>query len=239
MTHVRESVKAVAASLRAGRPTSIFKESWNALASYLPDRALPRPKVYSKGPQAGNRIALTFDDGPTPGVTDTLLTHLDKRDVCVTFFMIGDIAEANPSLTRDVVAAGHEIGNHTYTHPPLNEHSEERVLDEIKKSQDVISDITGTPPVWFRPPFGAFLNNQRNILRDLNLDIVYWSVDPEDWLLPGAQTIIRRVDDRTDAGSIVLLHDNHSQIVEAVPELLDRLIDKGHRLTPLSPLLKK
>lgn len=191
----------------------------------------------NSGPGFGNRIALTYDDGPTPGVTDRILADLSKRNLRATFFMIGKKAEAYRSLAKEVADAGHEIANHTYTHPALNRLAQDRVEYEIRKAQDVLAEVTGREPAWFRPPYGAFRTNQGPIPRAVSLGVALWSVDPRDWAKPGASSIVQRVVSTTRAGSIVLLHDLHSQTADANPGLLDQLVDRNFNFTPLSAFL--
>lgn len=190
-----------------------------------------------RGPGLGRRIALTFDDGPSPGVTETVLKELAKRNILATFFMIGNKVERFASLAREVVAAGHEIGNHTYTHPALNTLPDARVEYEIEKTQEVISSVTGKVPMWFRPPYGAFRTNQGSIPRAKSLGVAYWSVDPRDWSKPGVSAIVSRVTTTTNAGSIVLLHDLHTQTADATGAILDNLMESSFSFTPLTNFL--
>jgi peptidoglycan/xylan/chitin deacetylase (PgdA/CDA1 family) len=193
--------------------------------------------VVNRGPGFANRIALTFDDGPSPGVTDKVLAELDRRRLKATFFMIGKKAEAYPKLAAEVAAAGHEIANHTYTHPALNRLSADRVEYEIFKAQDVIAQATGREAVWFRPPYGAFRPaDQGAIPRTKSLGVAMWSVDPRDWAKPGASTIVQRIAGSAHPGSIILLHDLHHQTAEATGDVLDRLLDKSYNFATLTHL---
>jgi peptidoglycan-N-acetylglucosamine deacetylase len=191
----------------------------------------------NRGPGLGRRIALTFDDGPSPGITDVVLKELAKRSVTATFFMIGNKVERYATLAKEVSAAGHEIGNHSYTHPALSSLSAEKVDAEIQKTQDVIANVTGKAPVWFRPPYGAFRKDQGYIPRSKSLGVAYWSVDPRDWAKPGVSTIVSRVTSATNPGSIVLLHDLHTQTRDAVGSILDNLMESSFSFTPLSGFL--
>ncbi|MDX6767499.1 MAG: polysaccharide deacetylase family protein [Candidatus Methylacidiphilales bacterium] len=204
-----------------------------------PDEAKTRLNAHfvNHGPGFNNRLALTFDDGPTPGVTEIVLKELARRSIPATFFMIGRNADAYPSLAKEVAAAGHEIGNHSYTHPALSGLSEERVNYELQKTQDVLEGINGRPPAWFRPPYGAFRRDQGPIPRCKSLGVALWSVDPRDWSRPGSSTIVQRVVSAAAPGSIVLLHDLHSQTAEACGAMLDQLMEKDFQFVRLSQLL--
>lgn len=192
------------------------------------------------GPGFGNRLALTYDDGPSPGVTDRVLEELAKRNLRATFFMIGSKAAAYKSLAKEVFDAGHELGNHTYTHPKLSSLSAERVKQELQKTQEVLAEITGKAPNWFRPPYGAFhKQSQGSIPRAKDLGVAYWSVDPRDWSQPGARSIVEHIAKNAKPGAIILLHDLHRQTADATGEILDRLEDKAYRLTQLTRFLGK
>ena len=212
------------------------------VTNQLPEQAKPQeplkePNFVNSAPGFGNRIALTYDDGPSPGVTDIILKDLDKRKLRATFFMIGKKAEAYKSLAKEVADAGHEISNHTYTHPQLNRLSAKRVEYEIKKAQEVISIATEKEPTWFRPPYGAFRKNQGKIPMGHDLGIAYWSVDPRDWSRPGASRIVKHVAQNTFPGAIVLLHDLHPQTAQATPDVLDQLLERGFNFTTMSGIL--
>lgn len=203
-----------------------------------PPAGSTRAYVVNQGPGFAKRVALTFDDGPSPGVTDKVLAELDRRRLKATFFMIGKKAELYPALAAEVAAAGHEVANHSYTHPALSRLPTDRVEYEIFKAQDVIAQATGRQPVWFRPPYGAFRPaDQGAIPRAKSLGIAMWSVDPRDWAKPGSQAIVQRVTSHARPGSIILLHDLHDQTAQATGDLLDRLLDQSFNLTTMTQLL--
>lgn len=195
------------------------------------------PAFVNSGPGLGHRIALTFDDGPTPGVTDVILKELADRDLVATFFMIGRKAEQFRDLAQAVRDAGHELANHTFTHPNLAGLPDARVDYEIRRAQEAVENATGAHPVWFRPPYGAFRRPQGQIALQQDLGVAYWSVDPMDWKRPGAGAIASSVVRRSQPGSIILLHDLHKQTAEAVPALLDGLLERDFVMVTLSTLL--
>lgn len=190
-----------------------------------------------RGPRDNKRIALTFDDGPTPGVTEKVLQALSQSRARSTFFMIGNRVKQSPNLAREVKAQGHEIGNHSYTHPVLSHLSAETVKQELEKTQNIIAETTGVTSHWFRPPYGAFKASQAPIAAALKLNIVIWSVDPRDWSRPGINVIQRRVVNQTSGGDIVLCHDLHRQTGDAAPYMIASLVDRGFELVTLSELL--
>ena len=121
----------------------------------------PKPATYSSCHVDGPYIAMTFDDGPSPDNTTRLLDILKQRNIKVTFFMIGPNVVAHPEIARRALAEGHEIGNHSWTHPQLSKLSDLRVAEEITKTQEAIKNACGFTPTLLRPPYGAITKRQR------------------------------------------------------------------------------
>src|SRR5580700_8679948 len=183
-------------------------------------------------------IAMTFDDGPSAENTPRLLEILKQRNIKATFFLIGQNAAANPDIVRRILAEGHEVGNHSWTHPQLSKLSDDRVTAEITKTQDAIKDASGYTPTLLRPPYGAITPRQREwIANQFGLNIILWSVDPLDWKRPGASVITQRILSQTRPGAIILSHDIHKQTVDAMPATLDALSAKGYKFATVSQLI--
>jgi peptidoglycan-N-acetylglucosamine deacetylase len=183
-------------------------------------------------------IAMTFDDGPSSENTPRLLEMLKQRNIKATFFLIGENAAANPDLVRRILAEGHEIGNHSWTHPQLSKLSDDRVTAEITKTQDAIKDASGYTPTLLRPPYGAITARQREwIENQFGLNIILWSVDPLDWKRPGASVITQRILSQVRPGAIILSHDIHKQTIDAMPATLDGLISKGYKFVTVTQLI--
>lgn len=195
-----------------------------------------RPFV-TNGPGFGRRISLTFDDGPNPSTSSMVLDELKKRDIKATFFVIGKNVDAFPDFAKKIVDEGHEIANHSYTHPALGKLSDERVRDELDRCQEAIIKATGVKPVWFRPPYGSFLTRQNKITAERGLGVALWSIDPFDWKKPGSSVVSQRVLSQSLPGRIVLLHDIHRQTAEAVPAILDGLVERDYTFTTMSGFL--
>jgi peptidoglycan/xylan/chitin deacetylase (PgdA/CDA1 family) len=188
----------------------------------------------------GPYIAMTFDDGPSAETTPRLLDILKQRNLKVTFFEIGQNAERNPAIVKRILAEGHEIGNHSWTHPQLSKLSDERVTEEITKTQDAIKNASGSgyTPTLLRPPYGAITARQKEwIEKQFGLSIIMWSVDPFDWKRPGESVIEQRILDGARPGAIILSHDIHKQTVDAMPATLDALIAKGFKFVTVSQLI--
>jgi peptidoglycan/xylan/chitin deacetylase (PgdA/CDA1 family) len=209
----------------------------HAPASPVTKEEAPKVPFISNGPENGKKIALTFDDGPTPGVTDRILDVLKERGVHATFFMIGSRIAADPDLARRVLAEGHEIGNHTYTHTKLTTLPDEKVAGEIELTRRILRDQLAYTTKWLRPPFGAFRQNQAAVAAKAGLGVVLWSIDSNDWSQPGEERIVEKVLEQVKPGAIILCHDVHAQTVSALAPLLDGLFAQGLELTTLSGLI--
>ena len=139
-------------------------------------------------------LAMTFDDGPSAEYTPRLLDMLKARHIKATFFLIGKNVQAHPELVRRIIAEGHEVGNHTWDHPQLSKLTDAQATDEIEKTQNAIRAACGVTPTLLRPPYGA-LNKPEHfwIPQELKLNVIYWTVDTEDWKRPGAATLKKRI----------------------------------------------
>jgi peptidoglycan/xylan/chitin deacetylase (PgdA/CDA1 family) len=207
-------------------------------SSSSPTPAPAKPATYAQVRVDQPYIAMTFDDGPSAENTPRLLEILKQRNIKATFFLIGQNAAANPDLVRRILAEGHEVGNHSWTHPQLSKLSDDRVTTEITKTQDAIKDASGYTPTLLRPPYGAITPRQREwIANQFGLNIILWSVDPFDWKRPGASVITQRILSQVRPGAIILSHDIHKQTVDAMPATLDALIAKGYKFVTVSQLI--
>jgi peptidoglycan-N-acetylglucosamine deacetylase len=206
-----------------------------------PEAAQPtaeKPATWFSVHVNGPYIAMTFDDGPSPATTPRLLDILKQRNIKATFFMIGQNAERNPEIVKRILAEGHEIGNHSWTHPQLSKLPDQRVTEEITKTQDAIKNACGYTPVLLRPPYGAITSRQKDwIEKQFGLSIIMWSVDPFDWKRPGASVIEQRILAGARPGAIILSHDIHQQTVDAMPATLDALAQKGFKFVTVSQLI--
>jgi peptidoglycan/xylan/chitin deacetylase (PgdA/CDA1 family) len=197
-----------------------------------------KPATYTQMRVDQPYIAMTFDDGPSAENTPRLLEMLKQRNIKATFFLIGQNVASNPDLVRRILAEGHEIGNHSWTHPQLSKLSDDRVTMEITKTQDAIKDASGFTPTLLRPPYGAITPRQREWVEDrFGLNVILWSVDPFDWKRPGASVITQRILSQVRPGAIILSHDIHKQTVDAMPATLDGLIAKGYKFATVSQLI--
>jgi len=192
----------------------------------------------SRGPSDKPYVAMTFDDGPHPQNTPRLLDILRARNIKATFYVIGRSVDNYPQIVRRIVAEGHEIGNHTYTHRNLTKLSDSEVLKELTRTRDSIVTASGVQPRTMRPPYGALLQRQRSMIReDFGYPTVLWSVDPRDWQRPGVSVVTSRILTSAHNGAIILAHDLHSPSVDAMPATLDGLLRKGFKFVTVSQMI--
>lgn len=170
-------------------------------------------------------VGLTFDDGPTPS-TPKLLDALRTAKIRATFFDVGREAESYPDLVRQQVAAGHEVGNHTYDHKDLATLSPAAVADEISTTQAILTPLAGYAPTLFRPPYGSMSDSVWVAAETQGLTPVLWTVDPNDWASPSTSTIVSIVL-TVKAGGVVLLHDGYPNTIAAIPAIASGLASRG------------
>ena len=186
----------------------------------------------------GKYIALTFDDGPHKTVTDRVLNTLKEYDAKATFFMLGNQVDYYPSLVQRVAEEGHEIGNHSNTHPDLTKVDANRVQEEFETTNQLIYDVIGRYATVFRPPYGSYNNNSITQATNLNLPIIMWSVDSLDWKTKNATSISHEILSTTTNGSIILMHDIHDATADALPSVLRNLKEQGYSFVTVSQLLE-
>jgi peptidoglycan-N-acetylglucosamine deacetylase len=187
----------------------------------------------------GPYIALTFDDGPHATLTPKLLDLLAAHHMRATFFVVGQNAADHPDILRRAVREGHEIGNHSWSHPNLGKMSDDAVRRELQKTDDAIFAAIGKHPTLLRPPYGSITARQKHwIHEEFGYRIIIWDVDPLDWKRPGPSVVCSRILKETRAGSIVLAHDIHPPTLEAMPATFDQLDRKGFKSVTVSELLK-
>lgn len=205
-----------------------------------PVPAPPEPKItVSSVPVDGPYIALTFDDGPSEKLTPRLLDLLAQHHIHATFFVIGENVAQHPEIVKRAAREGHEIGNHSWSHPNLAKISDENVRSQIKRTEEAISGAIGARPVLLRPPYGSLTARQKHFIHDeLGYEIVLWDVDPYDWKRPGPTVVTNRILKETRPGSIVLSHDIHPGTIEAMPATLSELEAKGFKFVTVSELLR-
>jgi peptidoglycan/xylan/chitin deacetylase (PgdA/CDA1 family) len=183
-------------------------------------------------------VAMTFDDGPHPKLTPRLLDMLKERNIKATFFVIGKCVAEFPDIAKRIVDEGHEIANHSWSHPQLTKLSSSAFAAEIAQTNDAIEKATGVRPVTMRPPYGAINANLTKRLNDeYGLSVILWSVDPLDWKIRKSDHVSGHIIKNAAPGSIILAHDIHASTVDAMPTTLDALQSKGYKFVTVSELI--
>ncbi len=209
---------------------------------------LPQPaSVIHSGGSHPNQVALTFDDGPDPDWTPQILDILRREKVSATFFVVGERAESEPGLIQRIMDEGHELGNHTFTHPNLSQTSDGQIRLELNATRRLLEGISGRSLLFFRPPYNADNNPQTagelrplKIARQLGYLTIGQSVDSKDWERPGVEAILESVKEGRAHGQTILFHDaggDREQTVEALPQVIQYLRSRGDEMVTVGTLL--
>lgn len=195
----------------------------------------------------GPYVALTFDDGPSSEYTPKILDILKEYNVKATFFVVGKHVKKYPEVAKRILAEGHDIGNHTYTHKDLVPAIKDTVIKEITKTEETITKVLGIKTNLFRPPRGIYNQSSRKILVDKGYKIILWNVSSCDWLRGSPNMIINRIKRYTKNGSIILFHDSGSLVkreggqrvntVRSLPLVIEYLQENGYKILPISEML--
>lgn len=185
-------------------------------------------------------VALTYDDGPVTGFTDDILAVLKKHDVHATFFVVGKHAEKNPELIKATYTAGHELGNHTWSHALMVGKSSRYMRKQIEKTDALLRKLGYEKEIYFRSPYGQKLFILPWVLSDMKKKNILFDVWAWDWDSPGTKRIVKNVMKKVKPGSIILLHDGcgtRADTVAATDIIVQRLKADGYRFVTVSELL--
>ncbi len=196
-------------------------------------RKLP---IYSVGTEE-KTISISFDAAWGNDHTRPILDILDKHGVKTTFFLVKFWVEKYQDCVEEISKRGHEVQNHSATHPDMRTLSEDKIREEVVSTGDAIEQITGIKPDLFRPPFGAYDNKVIETIEALDYKVIQWSVDSLDWKDISADQIMDRVISQIEPGSIVLFHNDGKYVEEYLPRILDQLAEKGYKVVPIGQLI--
>src|SRR5437867_9227512 len=199
------------------------------------EQSLTFSSIHVDGPY----IAMTFDDGPSATLTPKLLDLLAAHHIKATFFVIGENVAEHPDIIARAAREGHEIGNHSWSHPNFAKMSDPGVRSQLQRTDDAIKSATGMRPTLLRPPYGSITAREKRWIHDeFGYQIILWDVDPYDWKRPGPAVVRNRILKETQPGSIVLSHDIHPGTIEAMPSTFDALEAKGFKFVTVSELIR-
>lgn len=183
------------------------------------------------------KIAITFDAAYGSDETIKIINILKEKKVSATFFLVGFWVEKYPDLVKMLDESGIEIGTHSNTHPYMSKLSEEQIRVELETSKNLITNITGKPVTLFRPPYGDYNDTVINVSDSLGLKTIQWSVDSLDWKGLNTSQMLSRITPDIEGGGIILFHNNSDHIVEALPVIIDTLLEQGYELVRVSDLV--
>ena len=195
---------------------------------------------FSHGTREEKRIALSFDDGPHPVFTPKILALLEKYGITATFFMIGRNVEYYPAVARDVYERGHEIGNHTYTHPHMRRIGVDELKREVHMTEEILRKNGIPKPKLFRPPEGFRSGEQVSALETEGYETIIWSLDTHDWQGRAVGEIVSVVLEGVQGGDILLFHDYTSRqntTITALEQLIPALLEDGYEFVTVSDLM--
>ncbi len=207
-----------------------------AVGAAAATRQLP---IYCVQPAEGEKnISISFDAAWGADDTDRLIEILGKYNVKATFFLVGQWVDTYPEEVRKLAEAGHEVMNHSDTHPYFTKCSTESILKEIETCNDKIEALTGVRPTLIRCPYGDYDDHVINAVRSLGMEPIQWSIDSLDWKESStAASILERVTSKAAPGGIILCHNDAKYTPDALEEILKTLIGEGYTFVPISELL--
>jgi len=198
-------------------------------------------------PRGSRQLALTYDDGPNDPHTQRLMEVLARHGVQATFFLIGRYVKERPEIAREIVQAGHVVGNHTFSHPLLTFKSAAEIRRELAQCRSALEDALGQHSNLFRPPFGGRRPAVLRVARELGLEPIMWNVTGYDWNAPPSAEIEGKVSSQIHGGDVILLHDgghkqigaDRSQTVMATDNLIARYKSEGYEFVTIPQMMQQ
>ncbi|MEW1615363.1 MULTISPECIES: polysaccharide deacetylase family protein [unclassified Streptomyces] len=194
---------------------------------------------FDHGRRDDRRVALTFDDGPDPVYTRQVVEILERYGARATFFCVGHHVAALPEEVRRIASYGHELGNHSWSHPFLPDLTPAELREQLDRTAEELDRVTGAVPTWFRPPYGALTPEVLAALEGHPTTLAMWDVDARDWSRPGPEQIAATVLEGAGPGSVVLMHEgagDRAQTVQALPSIIEGLLERGLELVTVGEL---
>jgi peptidoglycan/xylan/chitin deacetylase (PgdA/CDA1 family) len=223
--------------------------SISAFTVFFDEAVLVKKGTFSNGNSREKLVALTFDDGPSPEWTPQILNALKQAGIKATFFMLGEHVRKYPEIARLVASEGHEVQNHSYDHHVLIYYKMDELEEEIKKTEQVIREVTGVTTKYFRPPKAWLRKAEKDKINELGYKIVLWSLNSKDWVTFDDKYIVRYLTRRIHPGDIILFHDsggvfsteggNRHETVNTIPRLAEKLRQLGYRFVTVSELMEE
>lgn len=184
-------------------------------------------------------VSISFDAAWGNEQTQTLLDILKDKGVKSTFFLVGFWAEKYPESVKAIADAGHDVGNHSNTHPHLPKMDKDKVLAQIEDCNKKIEAAGAPRPILFRPPYGDYNNCVVESTNELKMHCIQWDVDSLDWKDPTADDMVKRIKSKLKPGSIILMHNGAKNTPEALPKIIDMIKGEGYQIVPISEIIYK
>ena len=194
-------------------------------------------RLFASGNPQIRMVALTFDDTPNPFYTEELLRILREHGVKATFFCLGNKSQLYPDLLIEVLRDGHDIGNHTYSHPKLDGLPRDDWEEEILYTSRIIKRVLGYECRLFRPPHGRMTDEITDFVYAHGMTTCWWTVNTGDYLEPSVDSVIKKVVNNVGPGGIVLMHDGTDVTLEALPVIIDKLSADGYEFVTMSEMI--
>ncbi len=210
-------------------------------ASAMPVSAQNLVKVYGGSNNDEMKIALTFDDGPHPKYTEKILDILAQYEIKATFFVVGQNVEYYSETAKRAVREGHEIGNHTYSHPHIRGLDSSSVAAEVRHCEETVERVLGCKTTLFRPPEGVIDDAVKSMAGESEYDLILWRIDTRDWAGTSTRDICANISNNIRAGDIILMHDyitKSCHTVDALEQIIPTLLERGYKFVTVSELIK-
>ena len=185
------------------------------------------------------KIAITINCAWNADDIDKILETLEKQQVKTTFFMVGDWIEKNEESAKKIFAAGHELGNHSYNHPHINNLNYDKNIEQIKKCSELIQKITGKPRTLYRGPYGEYNDTVLQAAKDLKHTTIQWSIDSLDYKSLTGEQMWERIEPKLQNGSIILMHNGTENTANSLNDIITNIKNKGFTIVPVSELIYK
>lgn len=189
--------------------------------------------------RADKVVSISFDAAWGNEQTQTLLDILAEHDVKSTFFLVGGWVDKYPESVKAISDAGHDVGNHSDSHPHMPKLPKDKMIAQINDCNDKIEKITGKRPILFRPPYGDYNNDVIDVSEETHVHCIQWDVDSLDWKDPTPDEMVQRIKSKIKSGSIILMHNGAKNTPEALPKIIDMIIQEGYKIVPISEIIYK
>ena len=214
---------------------SAFNEEQVVETSTTSSKLLPIYSVDTNEP----KVAITINCAWTAEDIDMILETLKNQEVKITFFMVGDWVEKNEDAVKKIYEAGHEIGNHSYNHPHVNNLSLDKNKEQIQKCSDIVKNITGEGTRLYRGPYGEYNDTVIQSAQELQHQTIQWSIDTLDYKGLTGDQMWERIEPKLENGSIILMHNGTENTALSLNDIITKIKEKGYTIVPVSELIYK